>query len=86
MEDSELLGIQVFQHLNCAAGEKSAVSVFTRTVSAYLESASPLCCSKARGCFGTQVDDVIEAGSVIVPLAHAEIGSYVESFEIDVAV
>ena len=62
------------------------MAVGVRTISADFEAAGSLGCAKARGGLGTEVNDLIEAGNIVVPLAHPQIGSYVESFQIDVAV
>ena len=83
MEDPELAGIL---YLNGATVEKTAVAVVIGAVSGYLEASSSLGAAKARGCLGTQVNDLIAARNQIVPLAHSQIGAYVESFEVDVAV
>lgn len=61
-------------------------SVVHGAVPVYLDTLSALCDANALRRCGTQVDDLFAAGNVIVALAHPQVGSYIESFEIDVAV
>src|ERR1044071_5505072 len=65
VEDSELFAIRT-QHLDGAAVEELILAVADRDVSANLEFAGSHGCAKPCGGFATQVDDVIEAGDIIV--------------------
>ena len=78
--------MRVFQHLDRVTVEKVAMSGTVVTTILDLEASRALCGAKTLGGFVSQIDDLGKAGNVIVPFAHPQVGSYIESFEIDVTV